>query len=158
MSEINTGARPKGFKTVALLGVFANTLALAVMFPVALYFEYTQPEQIPILRIISWLSWIVYLPLTGILLIGSIGLLCKQNWSRSLCMWALTVDLIFGICQDTIETFIRIANWNSSTIYDLAFMPIALLFYVAEGAVLVYLNNKSVKWYLEKCSGNTNGQ
>lgn len=158
MSGINSGIRPKGFKTVALLGVFANTLALAVMYPVALYFEYTQPEQIPILRIISWLSWIVYLPLTGILLVGSIGLLCKQNWSRSLCLWALTVDLIFGICEVAIDTSIRIANWSSDTIYDLAIIPILLLFYIAEGAVLFYLNNKSIKLYLEKCSGNTHGQ
>lgn len=155
--RVDAGIRPNGFKTVALLGVFANTLALAVDYPVALYFKYTQPEQIPILEIISWLSWIVFLPLTGILLVGSIGLLCKQNWSRSLCLWALTVSIILGICIFAIDTPIRIANWNSDTIYDLATIPILLLHIIAEGAVLVYLNSKSVKRYLDKCSGITNG-
>jgi len=158
MSGTSTGARPKGFKTVALLGVFANALALTVMYPISLWVLYTQPEQIPILRIIFWLSYLVYLPVTAILLIGSIGLLCKQNWSRSLCLWALTVDLIFGICQVAVDIMIRIANWNNETVYNLVFIPVYLLFFIAEGTVLVYLKNKSVKLYLEKCSGSIHGQ
>ena len=157
MTEIITVTRPKGFKSIALGGVFSNALALAVLYPAAIYFGYKNPEEIAILRTMSLLSLFIYLPLTSILLVGSIGLLFKQYWSRSLCLWALTTEIIFGVCEIVVDTLIRVANWNENTIFELAFLPVVILIYILEGGVIYYLNRKRIEQYLDKCRGNANG-
>jgi len=157
MTGINTVARPKGFKSIALAGVFSNTLFLAVIYPGLIYLQYKNPDEIAILRIMSLFSWFIYLPLTVILLVGSIGLLFKQYWSRSLCLWALTADIILGVCYIVIDNSVRIANWNNDTIFSLASIPIYILIYILEGGVIYYLNRKRVDQYLDKCRFNANG-
>lgn len=157
MNELVQVARPKGFKSLALAGIFFNTFSLAILYPVLLYLGYKNPEEIAILRIMSLLSWFIYLPLTVILLVGSIGLLFKQYWSRSLCLWALTADIILGVCYIVVDTSIRVANWNENTIFTPLFLPISILIYIIEGVVIFYLNRKRVEQYLKKCRDNANG-
>lgn len=156
MTETITVARPKGFKSVALGGVFFNTLALAVLYPALIYLQYKNPEEIAILRTMSLLTLFIYLPLTAILLVGSIGLLFKQYWSRSLCLWALTTEIILSVCEIVIDTLIRVANWNENTIFELLFLPVIILVYILEGGVIYYLNRKRVEQYLGKCRDNAN--
>ena len=157
MNELVKVARPKGFKSLALAGIFFNTFSLAIFYPVLIYFGYKNPEEIAILRTMSLLSLFIYLPLTSILLVGSIGLLFKQYWSRSLCLWALTTEIIFGVCEIVVDTLIRVANWNENTIFGLAFLPVVILIYILEGGVIYYLNRKRIEQYLDKCRGNANG-
>jgi len=155
MTRTITGTRPKGFRLIALAGVLLNTLWI-VLYPVLINLGFKYPEDIEILRIMWLFQWFITLPLTVILLVGSLGLLFKQYWSRRLCLWALTADIIFGVCYIFIDISIRIANWNDRTIISLAFIPIYILIYISEVGVIFYLSRIRVAQYLDKSRSNAN--
>lgn len=140
--------RPKGYKAIALLGIMWNSMSLAILYPLYIYVEYTNPEKIPILRFMLIFSCFISIPLTSALLAGAIGLLLKQYWARSLCLWALSAELIFGVCYQIVDTAIRISNWDDSTIYMLMTIPLYILLWITEAAVILYLKSDGVKNYL----------
>ena len=157
MNELVKVARPKGFKSLALAGIFFNTFSLAILYPVLIYFGYKNPEEIAILRTMSLLALYISLPLTSILLVGSIGLLFKQYWSRLLCLWTLTTGIIFGVCEIVVYTLVRVANWDENTIIELALLPIYILNYIVNGVIIFYLSRKKVEQYLKKYRDSANG-
>ena len=157
MTSDSAKTRPKGYKAVTLLGIFHNSLCLAVLYPLSIYFEYTNPEKIPMLGLMSTISNLISIPLTSILLVAAIGLFFKQYWSRELCLWALSAELLFGICYQTIDSLVRIANWTDDTIYSLALIPLVFLSWIAQAAVMVFLSSDGVKNYLSNYRKGANG-
>jgi len=144
---MNTNLKPKGFKSIALIGISWNSVQLAILYPLAIIAQYGYPENIPALRTLSTYSFFVNVPLTCILLVGSIGLFYKRSWSRGLCLWALSTELLFGICYELIDIYLRIDDSSNNTVQNVALIAVDIIYFVAQGAVIVFLYSKGVKDY-----------
>lgn len=149
MTLTTTSKRPKKYKAIAIAGILVNSVSLTILAPISIYGTFAYPEKIPILQIFSVASWFIYFPLTIILLVGAIGLFFHKQWSRKLCILALCFDIFYSISTTLLDTLIRIANWDSSTIFALMLVPVSSIIVIFEAVVLIYLKDPRVKQYLE---------
>lgn len=156
MTSGTTRARPNGFRAVALLGIFYNSLLLLLLYPLSIYTEFYEPERIPILGFMFRVSLLISIPLTCVLLAGSIGLIYKKSWSRTLCIWAMSAELLFGVCYMIIDTLVRLGSWDDETIFSLMILPLYFFTWVFQVLVLLFLNSTGVKLYLGNYGGSLN--
>lgn len=148
MTALQLPPRPSGYKTIAVLGVAWNSVCLMILLPIAIYGSITNPEKIPILKLLDLFWYTIIVPVAVALLFGSIGLLQNKIWARTVCLAGLTIDILFGASTDAIRAIVSVMNWGNDTALTLAVLPISILTYVLEGAILLYIKQKRVKFYI----------
>jgi len=141
--------KPYGFKAIAILGVFINSIDLIFFSPLAIYNLVTGNGIINNLDLwLGALTMFIWVPLVCLLLISSIGLLMKQTWSRKLCLICLLISIFIGTISFIIESILLILNWSDKVKFGLLALPFCIAFISVEIFVVFYLKQKSVKNYL----------
>lgn len=141
--------RPYGFKTIAFLGIFVNILSLCIAYPLILalynaYGETLKPFEVFMLFIDTPIGII----LTSMLLLGSIGLLRRQEWGRKLCVIGLSMNIGYGICSLTVDVLYNLIKWNEKSINSLITIPIVIAMAILEICIVIYLRSAETKKYL----------
>jgi len=146
MKGSTNGKRPKSYRVVAILGIVANAFFL-VLNSVAIYSTILEAGSS------GWTGWLLFdlvlyllwTPLTIGLMIGSIGLLQRAGWSRSLCVWGLAIDLTMYLIFLLGSIAEAVPNWSESALDVLVGGIVCMALVVVDAAVIVYLSSEAVK-------------
>lgn len=143
---------PKYFKVIAIAGIAANSMALAIGYPIEFvgyfYGLFGEESWSQSYTIIDKISWFIGIPLAFALLIASVGLLNRKEWGRKGCVVGLMISVIWGFIWLFSDLTHELAIAGEGLSESLIVAPILCLVSAFEVVVLIYLNGASVRGHM----------
>ena len=141
--------RPNGFKTIAILGIFVNTIGLCISYPILISIMYNLRGNLdPFEVFMLFISIPIGIIITSILLLGSIGLLQRREWARKLCVIGLCMNIGFYTCETIVNILYSLTKWNAEVINTLIVVPFIIALLIIEACIVLYLRSAETKNYL----------